>query len=115
MRRAFVIFLILLFPLNVCALSMSVSSLQQAAITTQLTASASASCDSIADAEADAVMPSMGDFDADEPPAGYDFHDSVNEEGRLQPAMLPARLVPAPWPARRGLSPFPPLKPPPVQ
>lgn len=113
MRRVFVIFLILLFPLNVCALSMSVSSLQQAAITTQLTASAS--CDSIADAEADAVMPSMGDFDADEPPAGYDFHDSVNEEGRLQPAMLPARLVPAPLPARRGLSPFPPLKPPPVQ
>ena len=103
MRRAFVIFLILLFPLNVFALSMSVASMPQAAGSMH---------DALA---ADAMeMPAIGDIDADEPPAGHDFHDSVNEAGRLRPAVLPDRLpLPHP-PLRQGLAPVPPIKPPPV-
>ncbi|MBD8530383.1 MULTISPECIES: hypothetical protein [unclassified Massilia] len=103
MRRVFVIFLILLFPLNVLALSTSVASLQHTAVTHE----ASAFTNSV-------DLQTLGDPDADEPPAGYDFHDSMNEEGRLQAAVLPGRLVSPPSPARRGLAPFPPIKPPPV-
>jgi len=103
MRRAFVIFLILLFPLNVFALSMSVASMQQAG------ASAHAAV------TPDAVdMTAIGDIDADEPPAGHDFHDSVNEAGRPQPAVLPDRLPPPHPPLRQGLAPVPPIKPPPM-
>lgn len=103
MRRAFVIFLILLFPLNVFALSMSVASMQQAGASVH------------AAVTPDAVdMPAIGDIDADEPPAGHDFHDSVSEAGRPPPAVLPDRLrLPHP-PLRRGLAPVPPIKPPPM-
>ena len=107
MRRAFVIFLILLFPLNVFALSMSVSSMQAGAVQ-HVTLAADG------DATGAPAIQAMGDPDSDEPPAGYDFHDSVNEEGRLQPAALPGRSRPALLPPRRGLAPFPPIKPPPV-
>jgi hypothetical protein len=109
MRRAFVIFLILLFPLNVLALSMSVSSMQSGAVH-----SLSVSGDAAVDATDAPGIQAMGDPDSDEPPAGYDFHDSVNEEGRLQPAALAGRSRPALLPAQRGLAPFPPIKPPPV-
>jgi hypothetical protein len=112
MRRVFVIFLILLFPLNVSALSMSVASLQLAGMTSHDISSAS--CDALADSDAAPAMESMGDLDSDEPPAGYDFHDSVDEAWWLQCAMRPGRLVPAPLPSRHGLAPFPPIKPPPV-
>jgi hypothetical protein len=103
MRRAFVIFLILLFPLNVFALSMSVASMQQAGVS----AHAAVAADALA-------MPAIGDVDADEPPAGHDFHDSVNEAGRPQPAVLPDRLPPPHSPLRQGLAPVPPIKPPPM-
>ena len=103
MRRAFVIFLILLFPLNVFALSMSVASMQQAGASVH------------AAVAPDAVeMPAIGDIDADEPPAGHDFHDSVNEARRLRPAVLPDRLPPPHPLFRQGLAPVPPIKPPPV-
>ena len=107
MRRAFVIFLILLFPLNVFALSMSVSSMQSGAVQ-HVTLAADG------DAMGAPDMQAMGDPDSDEPPAGYDFHDSVNEEGRLQSAALPGRSRPALLPPPRGRAPFPPIKPPPV-
>jgi len=106
MRRVFVLFLILLFPLNVLALSTSVASLEHTTHTT-VTHEASAFTNTI-------DLQTLGDPDSDEPPAGYDFHDSMNEEGRLQRAVLPGRLVIPPLPARRGLAPFPPIKPPPV-
>lgn len=109
MRRAFVIFLILLFPLNVFALSMSVSSMQAGAVQ-GLTAAG----DAAADGTGVPDIQAMGDPDSDEPPAGYDFQDSLNEEGRLQPAALSGRSRPALLPSRRGLAPFPPIKPPPV-
>ena len=100
--------LILLFPLNVFALSMSVASMQTCAV--QGLANAGGAT---ADATGAPDIQAMGDPDSDEPPAGYDFHDSVNEEGRLQPAALPGRSRPALLPPPRGLAPFPPIKPPP--
>lgn len=113
MRRVFLIFLILLFPLNVFALSMSAASMQQAG------AGASAATvwtDEAAAIDAPAPAPaSIGDIDADEPPAGHDFHDSVNDVGRPLPAVLPDRS-PAPHPPlRQGRAPVPPIKPPPMQ
>ncbi|MGJ9418034.1 hypothetical protein ACHAC9_09745 [Massilia sp. CMS3.1] len=112
MRRAFVIFLILLFPLNVFALSTSVSSVQQAAMTQYGGVSAG---DLIADTEVAPEMQSMGDPDADEPPSGMDFHDTVNEEGHWQSTILPGRSLASQLPSRRGLAPFPPVKPPPLR
>lgn len=108
MRRAFVIFLILLFPLNVLALSLSVASMQQTGASERVGAFAPA------DGAAAPDLQTLGDVDADEPPAGTDFHDSVNEEGHLQSVALPGRLAPPHLPSRRGLAPFPPIKPPPV-
>ncbi|MFC5461794.1 hypothetical protein [Massilia niabensis] len=108
MRRAFVIFLILLFPLNVFALSMSVSSMQQAGVMEPVNPAPGA----VADAAPD--FQSIGDIDPDEPPTGTDFHDSVHKEGRLQLAALPDRSVAARQPSPRGLEPHPPIKPPPV-
>lgn len=107
MRRAFVIFLILLFPLNVFALSMSVSSTGQAAAIEQVMASAPA------DAGSDAVQ--LGDLDPDEPPSGMDFHDSVHAAGLPQAALPPDGSVSSHVPVRHGLAPFPPIKPPPVR
>jgi hypothetical protein len=66
MRRVFVLFLILLFPLNVLALSTSVASLQH----TPVTHEASAFTNTV-------DLQTLGDPDSDEPPAGYDFHDSM--------------------------------------
>ena len=112
MRRVFLIFLILLFPLNVLALSTSVASMQQAG------AAAPAVAVWMDGAVVDADTPelaSIGDIDADEPPAGHDFHDSVNDAGRPLPAVLPDRSpVPHP-PLRQGRAPIPPIKPPPMQ
>lgn len=106
MRRAFVIFLILLFPLNVFALSMSVASMPQDGASLH-------PVQAVLAAEAP-DSPSIGDIDADEPPAGYDFHDSVNEAERLRPAVLPDRSPPPHPPVRQGRAPVPPIKPPPV-
>lgn len=101
MRRAFVIFLILLFPLNVFALSMSVSSMGEHVMTPAL-----------ADAGSDQPL---GDLDPDEPPSGMDFHDSVYAAGPSAPALPPDGSVSSHVPIRHGLAPFPPIKPPPVR
>jgi hypothetical protein len=113
MRRAFVIFLILLFPLNVFALSMSVSSIQQADASGQVLPSAPA--DSGGDAGMDLELASLGDLDPDEPPSGMDYHDSVSGPGRVLPALPSDGLVSPHVPLRHGLAPFPPIKPPPVR
>lgn len=119
MRRVFVIFLILLFPLNVLALSMSVASMQPVASMQAVLASAHADADAGVDADAGhAAGPADGqpacDVDPDEPPAGTDAHDWVSREARLRPVVLPDEPVSSLVPPRRGLSPFPPLKPPPL-
>jgi hypothetical protein len=108
MRRAFVIFLILLFPLNVFALSMSVSSIQQANAIEHIMTPAPA------DAGSELDQP-LGDLDPDEPPSGMDFHDTVNGAGQVQSPLAPDGSVSFQVLARRGLAPFPPIKPPPVR
>ena len=102
MRRLFVIFLALLFPLNVLALSMSVAAHAPAPIEA-LTFSIDAQ-----DSEA------VCDIDPDEPPAGMDFHDTVHAAPRLPSAAPPDASVCAFVPARRGRDPLPPIKPPPA-
>ena len=109
MRRAFVIFLILLFPLNVFALSMSVSAVQQAAAPEA--SAPSTSGDIAADAFDNQVI---GDPDSDEPPSGTDFHDSVHSAGPLHYLVPPDGAPRAQLLSRRGLSAYPPIKPPPV-
>ncbi len=145
MRRVFVIFLIFLFPLNVLALSMSISSMQPAGPMPAGFASALAGAnpDAGADAHRHANFhpnshldsssnshagsdiaaeagpaaslhgPALCDIDPDEPPAGTDFHDCVSREARPQLVLPPQVAVSSPVPSRRGLSPFPPIKPPP--
>ena len=105
MRRAFVIFLILLFPLNVFALSMSVSSMGEQVMTPALADAGSGS---------GSDQP-LGDLDPDEPPSGMDFHDSVYAAGPPAAALPPDGSVSSHVPLRHGLAPFPPIKPPPVR
>ena len=107
MRRAFVIFLILLFPLNVFALSMSVASDRQAAAVEHVLTAAPA--------DTGIDQPSLGELDPDEPPSGMDYHDSVSREGQPVAALRPDGSVSSHVPVRRGLAPFPPIKPPPVR
>lgn len=109
MRRALVIFLILLFPLNVFAVSISAAPVQQSAGTTE---HVNSSADSHSTGTAD--WESKGDIDADEPPASSDFHDSMNERIRLRFPVLPARAI-LPYAPSVYIHPsFPPIKPPPV-
>lgn len=120
MRRVFVIFLIFLFPLNVLALSMSVSSMQPAGPMQAAFASTHADADApfaihpenVPDSQSPDSQ-SMCDIDPDEPPAGTDFHDWVSREARLLPVVLPEAAISSLVPPRRGLTPFPPIKPPP--
>jgi hypothetical protein len=113
MRRALVIFLILLFPLNVSALCISAASVQQSASETEyVNASKPATADSYSTGAAD--WESQGDIDMDEPPASADFHDSMNERIQLRFPVLPARASSAYAPPVYIQPSFPPIKPPPV-
>lgn len=102
MRRILVIFLILLFPLNVLALSMSVSLVQHDG------ASAHAGVVSGDAFEGD----TQADIDPDEPPAAAELHDFMNHDGCLQFAALGAPAVPPHSAAACCLSLPPPDKPP---
>jgi len=101
MRRVFVICLILLLPLNMFALAMAASAMlppepsqraADAAPVVQLTS---------APVFADAYLPdnydcqSSCDIDPDEPPAGADVHDTINEALSLRLADVRGG-VPAP-------------------
>lgn len=114
MRRLFVICLILLYPLNVLALSTSVASLQTGAVEHVLTQSPAAP-DAIDLALAEAFDCKLTcDLDPDEPPSGTDFHDTVNEAGVPRFDGAPLRTIAPFAPTRHLLSAFPPLKPPPL-
>ncbi|VXB45461.1 hypothetical protein [Massilia sp. 9I] len=104
MRRILVIFLILLFPLNVFALSMSASTAQQGGA--QEHVMAALSLDAAQDAE------SRGDVDPDEPPSVPDLHDLVNQECLSHLAGPCAGAAARHDPARRGHAFPPPVKPP---
>jgi hypothetical protein len=87
MRRALVIFLILLFPLNVFALSMSAATLAQPAGTHERAGAAAAQVagDLDDDFGGDGGC-DPGDIDPDEPPAGADLHYIVGHAGGLHVA-----------------------------
>lgn len=85
MRRILVIFLILLFPLNALALSMSVS-------TAQPDGACAHACAAGADAFKGNAAP---DIDPDEPPSVADLHDLVHQDGHLNLAGLGAAAPPA--------------------
>jgi hypothetical protein len=116
MRRLFVIWLILLFPLNVLAMSMSVAAFEHVDHDQH---GQQERVESVAPA-ADTLFShlfdtqSSGDLDSDEPPAVADLHDQVNEEDQLQLVLLPGRSIAAGAPLRHEQSAFPPLKPPPT-
>jgi len=110
MRRAFVIFLILLFPLNVSALSMSVASMQPAEVSHHV--HAQAADDSFFSSIFDAA--SSGDLDADEPPAVFDLHDTVNEDDILSLVLHGARQSSTHVLLPRAQLSTAPLKPPPL-
>lgn len=123
MRRVFVICLILLFPLNVFALSLSAATLQWsgAAQRADRPAASPVGASAIADAQAPAGAHAVGidclalcDVDPDEPPAGADFQDSVNKDSRAQAPVLSGWANAPAAPARHGLSSAPPTKPPPI-
>jgi len=114
MRRLFVIWLILLFPLNVLAMSMSVAAFEHAQHGQQQSyvEPAAPGADTWFSHLFDTR--SGGDLDSDEPPAVADLHDQVNEEDQLQLVLQPGRSIAASAPLRHGQSAFPPLKPPPT-
>jgi hypothetical protein len=90
MRRVFVICLILLLPLNMFALAMAASAMLPPEPSQRVTTSEPLVQLASAPVFADAYLPdnydcqSSCDIDPDEPPAGADVHDAVNEELSLR-------------------------------
>ncbi|GGY30174.1 hypothetical protein [Pseudoduganella albidiflava] len=126
MRRLFVIFLALLFPLNVFALSLSVAAHAPAPLQAPGHAIESKANDSKAadhrtadivsfDSRAGTGLPgeALCDIDPGEPPAGMDFHDTVHAAAQPPLAAPPDASVPCFVPPWRGRDPLPPIKPPP--
>jgi len=112
MRRFIVLCLILLFPLNVLALSMSVASFQHADPIESTPVVAPVMDDAFFSSLFDTA--SSGDLDSDEPPGVADLHDQVNEEDKLQLVLLPDWTRAGVVPLRHAQSASPPLKPPPI-
>jgi len=112
MRRAFVLFLVLLFPLNVLALALSV-----ATVAPQSAALQCAAPDAAGAHTPDSLFAGMfdtaadADIDPDEPPA-LDLHDIVNHEAGLQSISLPGRTLSCHHARRQRHSIPPPVKPP---
>ena len=110
MRRFFVIVLILLFPLNVFALSMS-ASLTAAGDPVQEHAASMPVAD-LAEPGGGFDCAAACDLDPDEPPGSPDLHDILHAEAPLRSAALPGRAL-APHDARRRCHSIePPVKPP---
>lgn len=109
MRRFLVLFLILLFPLNVLALSLSVAT---AGTSAPLPQAAPLSADALASLGTALDIDTTSDLDPDEPPPGMDLHDIVNiDAGRRLAAVRGAAM--APHDARRPFHAIPPpLRPP---
>lgn len=117
MRRCFVIFLILLFPLNAFALSMSVAQLHQPDAAAAGTFAAHADGVAFAIASDDAQDGGIGsgtdcDIDPDEPPSGADVHYIVGQATCLRCARPPVARTAPHDAAPRCHSPQPPVKPP---
>ena len=118
MRRVFVICLILLLPLNMFALAMAASAMlppeqvQRSIAAEPLVELASAPV------FADAYLPdnydcqTNCDIDPDEPPAGADVHDTINEELSLRLADVRGGVPAPPFLSHASRSWHPLLKPP---
>lgn len=115
MRRVFVIFLILLFPLNVLALSMSASSMQQASVAAPSACAQAAAGDFLADSASTGPSDGQagGDIDPDEPPSSGDFHEPVDQHGGLRLPLPPAGPLAPYAPPLHDHPSFAPIKPPP--
>lgn len=109
MRRALVIFLVLLFPLNVFALSMSVAQLHLDPASARIGAPAA-----LADIDLDDALDceTSCDIDPDEPPSGAELHYIVGRQGTPPCADRPARVVPPHDADPRCHTIPPPVKPP---
>jgi hypothetical protein len=118
MRRFFVICLILLLPLNMFALAMAASAMLPADASPRASMSEPLVQVAPAPVFADSYLAdnydcqASCDIDPDEPPAGNDVHDSVNEEVGLRFADVVGDAVAPHSLSRPSLSWHPPLKPP---
>ena len=120
MRRVLVIFLVLLFPLNVFALSLSVATLPAAAVALAADAQERVHAPGAAQPDSDAGnafgcdggCSDPGDIDPDEPPAGADIHYIVDLAGGLQFAGLSGTSPALHDAAPRCRAVPPPVKPP---
>ena len=118
MRRLFVICLILLLPLNMFALAMAASAMLPADPSHRIAASEPLVQSASAPVFADSYLPdnydcqASCDIDPDEPPAGADVHDSVNEDVALRFADIRAVAVAPPSLSRPSHTWHPLLKPP---
>ena len=111
MRRVLVIVLILLFPLNVFALSMSASLLQAATASAPEQAHVPSNG---ADLQTDQALACAlaCDVDPDEPPGHQDLHDIVYVETAPRMAGPASPTAPSHDASRPFDSPAPPIKPP---
>lgn len=104
MRRFFVICLILLLPLNMFALAMAASAMLPADVAHRVIASEPLVQSAPAPVFAESYLldnfncQTSCDIDPDEPPAGTDVHDSLNEEVGLRFANVTGGAV-APGPS----------------
>ncbi|SFD05224.1 hypothetical protein [Massilia yuzhufengensis] len=105
MRRLLVILLVLLFPLNVFALSMSASLMQDGPVASTVDAAT-------VQADSGSACALACDLDPDEPPGHQDLHDIVYVEGSLRPAGPPDRAALGHEARSRCHSLPPPVKPP---
>ena len=110
MRRALVIVLVLLFPLNVFALSMSASLFQ--AVVAPETADVSTATSADSQPDEGFVCEAACDLDPDEPPGHQDLHDIVTLEAALQTSAPADRTAARHDACRARLSIAPPVKPP---
>ncbi|MEW6372970.1 MAG: hypothetical protein AB1584_18725 [Pseudomonadota bacterium] len=110
MRRFLVLFLILLFPLNVLALSLSVSTVGASVPLPPQAAPFAADADASFSAVLD--IDTTSDLDPDEPPAGMDLHDIVNIDAGRRLAALGGAATAPPEARRPCVAIPPPLRPP---
>ena len=118
MRRVFVICLILLLPLNMFALAMAASAMLPPEPVQRVIASEPLVGLTSAPVFADAYLPdnydcqSSCDIDPDEPPAGADVHDTINEELSLRLADVRGGALAPPFLSHASRSWHPLFKPP---
>ncbi|OON63415.1 hypothetical protein B0920_08545 [Massilia sp. KIM] len=109
MRRLFLVFLILLFPLNLVALASSASAAHGVALE-------AAGQPALADlGAADFDCDQRCELDPDEPPSTGDLYDSAHEPRQSGVRFQPTWAAPSYLRPLRANPAFPPIKPPPAR